>query len=355
MAAGALPAESPRVIEHVKVFAETGRYGGWPANHGVWSWGNEIVVGYEIGYFKDNPTGHDVDWSRPVEHVAGRSLDGGRTWKTERPAGLRPPANLKVAGLVAAEGGKQPGASPGGIDFTHPDFAMTFRMSEINGGPSRFYHSNDRGKSWDGPFALPDFGQPGTAARTDYIVEGKHELLAFITVAKRNRREGRVAAIRTRDGGKSWDLVSFIGPEPEDYAIMPSTVRVGPTDLVTAIRRRRWVDVYRSNDEGASWQFLNQAVLDIGGNPPCLVRLKDGRIVMTFGYRLKPFGIRARISKDNGLSWSDDIILRQDGGGTDLGYTRTVLRPDGNLVTAYYYNEDAGKERYIGATIWSAG
>ena len=39
-------------IEHVEVYYEPGRYGGWPANHGIWSWGNQILVGFEIGYFK---------------------------------------------------------------------------------------------------------------------------------------------------------------------------------------------------------------------------------------------------------------------------------------------------------------
>ena len=31
--------------ENVVVFRESGRFGGWPANNGIWSWGDEIVVG----------------------------------------------------------------------------------------------------------------------------------------------------------------------------------------------------------------------------------------------------------------------------------------------------------------------
>ena len=54
-------------------------------------------------------------------------------------------------------------------------------------------------------------------------------------------------------------------------------------------------------------------------------------------------------------SWGDEFILRDDGGSWDLGYTRTVQRPDGNLVTVYYYNLDNDKERFIGATLWSPG
>lgn len=347
--------QAPRVVEHLKVHHEQGRFDGWPANHGIWSWGAEILVGFELGYFKDNPTGHDIDYNRPAEHVLARSLDSGKTWTLERPEGLRPPPGSRIANVPAALTGKAPIDCPGGIDFTHPDFVITFRMTSIHDGESRYHYSLDRGRTWLGPCKLPDFGQPGTAARTDYLVNGKHDLTAFLTAAKSNRREGRVICVRTRDGGKSWHMVSFVGPEPEDFAIMPSSVRVGPSDIVTAIRRRRWIDIYRSFNNGESWQFINQATMDIGGNPPSLVKLDDGRLVVTYGYRLQPYGIRARISADNGLSWGTEIILRQDGGGTDLGYTRTVKRPDGLLVTVYYYNEDASKERFIGATIWDPG
>lgn len=354
--AAALSAQSkPRVLEQVVVYHEPGRFGGWPANHGIWNWGNEIVVGFELGYFKDNPTGHDIDYSKPAEHVLARSKDGGKTWTLERPEGLRPPPGTRVANVPTALAGKEPVDCEGGIDFTNPDFAITFRMTSIHDGISRFHYSLDRARTWQGPCKLPNFGQPGTAARTDYVINGKHDMTAMLTVAKSNRREGRVISVRTRDGGKSWNMVSFVGPEPEDFAIMPSTVRVGPTDLVSAIRRRRWIDIFRSTDNGESWAFVNQAVLDIGGNPPSMVRLDDGRLVITYGYRISPFGIRARISSDNGRSWGEEIILRKDGGGTDLGYPRTVKRPDGMLVTTYYFNDAADKERYIGGTIWDPG
>jgi hypothetical protein len=200
---------------------------------------------------------------------------------------------------------------------------------------------------------LPNFGQPGIAARTDYFINGPHDMTVLLTAAKSNRREGRVICVRTRDGAKTWSFVSYVGPEPLDYAIMPSSVRLGPAEILTAIRRREWIDVYRSNDNGESWSFVNQATLETGGNPPSMLLLPDGRVVVTYGYHKEPYGIRARFSKDHGLTWSaEETILRSDGGGRDLGYPRTVLRPDGKLVSVYYFNDAADRERYIGATIW---
>ena len=39
----------------------------------------------------------------------------------------------------------------------------------------------------------------------------------------------------------------------------------------------------------------------------------------------------------------------------DLGYPRTVQRPDGKIVTVYYFNDHKDTERYIAATIWDPG
>ena len=61
-------------FHHVKVFAVPGRFGGWPANHGLWSWGNEILVGFSRGYYKDLGERHNIDRERPEEHLLARSL-----------------------------------------------------------------------------------------------------------------------------------------------------------------------------------------------------------------------------------------------------------------------------------------
>src|SRR5579863_7500976 len=86
-----LPARGPVTEQNVVVYKAAGRYGGWPANHGIWSWGNEILVGFEAGYFKFSDTRHSIDFDRPAEHLLARSLDGGATWTVEKPVSLKPP------------------------------------------------------------------------------------------------------------------------------------------------------------------------------------------------------------------------------------------------------------------------
>ncbi len=226
--------------QHVTVYTEAGRYAGWPANHGIWSWGDEILVGFESGHFRVNERGmHAIDYNAPEEHLLARSRDGGRTWSVEKPEGLKPPPGTKMAG-VPVEGGGRPVADCGGASrLDRPGFAFTFRMESFHTGPARYYYSNDKGKTWQGPCRMPDFGTKGVAARTDYLIEGPRQALVFLTAAKPNGREGRVFCARTKDGGKSFEFVSWIGPEPEGFSIMPSSVRLSASEIVTACAGRR--------------------------------------------------------------------------------------------------------------------
>ena len=341
--------------KNVVVFEQQGRFGGWPANHGIWSWGDEILVGFEVGYFHASDRGHSIDYTKPAEHVLARSLDGGETWKIEKPEGLRPPPGEKVAGVPTGDAGKPIQDCAGGMDFSNPNFILTARMTSINDGASRYYYSSDRGKSWEGPCRLPDFGQTGIAARTDYLINGKHDMTMFLTAAKSNRKEGRVICVRTKDGGKTWKFISYVTPEPEgnEYAIMPASVRLDAKTILTCVRYRKFIDSYISKDDGATWERLGQPAPETGGNPPSLVKLRDNRLALIYGKRIEPFGMRAKISTDNGHTWSDEMVLRQDGGSWDLGYPRSVQRKDGKIVSVYYYNTKEHPERFIGATIWN--
>jgi hypothetical protein len=204
-------------------------------------------------------------------------------------------------------------------------------------------------------------------ARTDYIVNGKHDMFVFLTSTKENGSEGWPFCARTQDGGKTWEHVGWIGLQPPEnsygYAIMPSTVRLANGAFLSMIRRggvfdgkkRWWLECFLSPDQGKSWYMLDEPYIDNAGNPASMITLQDGRIALTYGWRHAPYGIRARISDDRGQTWNDEIILRHDGDSWDLGYPRTVQRPDGMCVTLYYFKDKTRKERYIAATIWNPG
>jgi len=348
--------------KNVKVYFERGMFGGWPANYGIWNWGDEILVGFAEGSYKDlGAKIHNIDREKPELHLLARSLDGGETWKIEDPGksgqgDLFVPNRGSYHGIERSDVQLQKLVDCKGINFEHPDLAFTIRMENVDGGESLFWYSYDRGHTWEGPSKLPDFNTLGTAARTDYIVDGKNKCMLFLTAAKSDGKEGRVICVKTTDGGKNWSFVSWIGPEPEEgYSIMPASVRLSKKEILVTIRRNRFIAAYMSSDNGLTWSGLANPVEDTGeGNPPAMVKMKDGRICLIYGSRKKPFSICAKISSDKGKTWSQAYILRGDGSGRDIGYPRVIQRPDGKIVALYYFqDEETGPERYIGATIWS--
>lgn len=357
-------------MKHVVVYREPNRYSGWPANYGIWSWGDEIVVGFTRGYYAP-VQGHTRDKDKPFETMLSRSLDGGESWSTglincRVPGGRVLSADehqnegLRVAEVL--EGPDGPTDSPGGFDFTHPDFALLVARTGLGAGTRAwFYVSFDRCRTWDGGYWLPMFGQLGVAARTDYIVNSSSDAHLFFTATRPDGTEGRCFCARTTDGGKNFKFVSWIQRNPDVTEIMPAAVRLSDSQLLVAVRAidkrpgadpRGWIDLHRSEDDGATWRYESSPAPNIGSNPPTLTKLADGRLCLTYGYRLKPYGIRARLSEDGGRNWSEEIVLRDDAPTGDLGYPRTVQRPDGKIVTAYYYNDHPEKERFIAATIW---
>ena len=68
--------------------------------------------------------------------------------------------------------------------------------------------------------------------------------------------------------------------------------------------------MYASDDCGQSWQHLNRPDDTHGSNPPARIQLTDGRICLTYGHREEPYGMCARLSEDDGLTWGDEIAER---------------------------------------------
>ena len=361
------------MIQNLEIYRKEGEFVAWPANYGMWIWGDEVVVVFSQGVRGEQESLHARDKTRPFIGRQARSLDGGLSWSDELLTGTIPGGtSLSGDEHVIEALQSQPNIVverdiPGldqPIDFTDPEtIVMCARTGLDAGSISWFYVSRDRAKSWQGPYRLGDFGLPGVSARTDIVPLGQHDALFLLTAVKANGDEGRIFAARTRDGGKSFSFESFVGDEPEGFAIMPASLRLPDGDILTFVRcaaprgpgRRAWIDLYRSGDEGKSWRHVGVPVPQVGhnGNPPTINQLADGRLVLVYGYRDAPYGMRARVSSDEGASWSDDIVLRDDGGVAGARYPRTVLRADGKLLTAYYYNYGADTDRFIGATLFS--
>ena len=78
------------------------------------------------------------------------------------------------------------------------------------------------------------------------------------------------------------------------------------------------------------------------GHPLNALRLPDNRVLLTYGYRHKPHGIRARIlnpeCKD--FDTASEIVLRDDGDNGDIGYTWPVQLDNSRVLVIYYFNKN---------------
>jgi hypothetical protein len=120
-----------------------------------------------------------------------------------------------------------------------------------------------------------------------------------------------------------------------------------------------------SDDGGLTWSHPMRT--DIWGYPPHLLKLSDGRVLCSVGYRREPMGIRAVLSNDGGKTWDMDnlVVLRDDGGypsslsnnpgkpGDDLGYPISTQLSDGSILTVYYITGSDGVT-HVAATRWRA-
>lgn len=359
-------------LQHIIVYHESGKFAAWPANGGMWAWDDELLVCYSAADHEVKQ-GHTYDLKTARNQFA-RSKDGGLTWQMENAwdRGIKGMAMDHQVGDSAVA----PILLPEAIDFQHPDFAFLFQRESNYRGPCHFYYTYNRGHSWNGPFAFPELDSMGITNRTDYIVDGPHEMRVFMSIG-----HGRTAMAKTSDGALNWELVSYIGPDftrsekthqRNDYSLMPSSVRLSDAELYSTVRHREgpeghvWITAYRSMDNGLSWQSEVDPVGENVNSPSALLSLTDGRLALAYIHRRGGWGLESdgsgqsslcvKISDDNGKSWSNLYVLRsEDGANVDCGYPRAVLNARGEIVVVYYWNHSLDKAqepyRYIAATI----
>lgn len=190
--------------------------------------------------------------------------------------------------------------------------------------------SRDGGLTWDVPSRVPCFTPHGPTQLADGTL-----LYAGA--------DGRKAGVwLSRDEGGTWTWQSDIPVRAgEMHAIQAAdgTIIVQVRDKVpgpggAAGGASTGTLQTESADGGRTWTPAHD--IGVRGYPSHLLRRRDDSLVMTYGYRAKPHGVRARISRDHGRSWGPERVLTSDGATEDLGYPSTVELADGALLTVWY-------------------
>ncbi len=223
-------------------------------------------------------------------------------------------------------------------------------LAAANGGVY-FTRSETDGYTWAPQWRVADLeGVNGLACYSPPLeLDGGELLLPVIG-------ESRMSiALRSTDHGLNWGSPSFITDDADaDMQFHETRLARNPSGQVLAMHRTPDGNYFRnfSDDNGYTWSDTEDTgIWCEGSSPPDLRILSDGRLLLTRGYRKKPFGVRARVSEDGGHTWENPIVLRDDGADRDVGYPSTIELDDGSLLTAYYWH-DHDDIRHLQQTRW---
>lgn len=212
--------------------------------------------------------------------------------------------------------------------------------------------SRDQGKTWQSrEIEYPFMACLAPGMNSLQLVDGT--ILFPVYGCQKPQDKDSSWLLRSTDFGESWQFIP-VGVKPDLDLNEPAIIESNDGRLLIVMRTEKSRDhMWQafSDDKGATWHSLKDT--GVQGHPPDLLRLQDGRLLLSYGYRHPPFGIRAVVSRDGGQTWDLQHIwaLRSNGGGIDLGYPHSVQLADGTVVTVYYFVEPGGMQ-YIACTRW---
>jgi len=333
-----------------------------------------------------SPGGH-IDCASQLVMV--RSTDNGRTW-SETPELIysHPFGGTQGGSLIQLRDGPIVINSYAWLPL-RTDMIETVppKVTTRHGGKNNFLggyvmRSESGGHSWKGPLkptlmphpgAVDAFGDRISMFNRGAMCEGRNGRLYWAArscVDVMDTRHYELHLLTSDDQGVTWERACRIAKESNISFTETSLIETPAGDLVGFVRARRLEQrvtdgsegtlqgvplddhiavVVRSTDGGKSFQWEEAGIF---GFPFHALRLADGTVWLTYGYRKKPFGVRARLLNPECTNISDapEIVLRDDGGTSDLGYPWSTLLSDGRILTIYWMNLNDGL-RHIAGTI----
>jgi hypothetical protein len=254
--------------------------------------------------------------------------------------------------------------------FVRPDGITNLKMPFFQSSPGFIFmggyyiRSANGGKSWQGPYYPPHIkpevmfsatGEPLPAYNRGGLYEGRDGRIFWVVAASDSNSPHKTSnhLLISEDKGMTFNYSCPVAIDNNVTFNEASIYETPKGDLVAFMRTAKFDDhacIARSDDGGKS--FHQWEDMGFQGHPLNALRLPDNRVLLTYGYRHAPFGIRARIlnAECNDFKTAPEIILRDDGGSTDLGYTWSVMVDNKKILVVYYFNKEEGP-RYIAGTI----
>ena len=165
----------------------------------------------------------------------------------------------------------------------------------------------------------------------------------------------RLLKIKHKDKGKTWEYGTKIAKDKKVSFNETSMYETPNGDLIAFMRSEAFGDqacIARSIDGGKT--FGEWKSMGFKGHPLQAMRLPDNRVLLTYGYRHEPCGVRARIlnAECTDYATAPEIIIRDDADDGDVGYTWAVQLDEKRVLVVYYINFDRAKgTRHIQGSI----
>jgi hypothetical protein len=224
--------------------------------------------------------------------------------------------------------------------------------------------STDGGKKWEAPIYPPHlsaevnftpFGDGIPACNRGALYEGKNGRIFWAVVATDSEsiQKTSVYLLTSDDKGVNWNYCSPVAVD-ETISFNETSVYETPNGDIAAFLRTAGMNdqacIARSTDGGKTFQWES---MGFQGHPLNALRLPDNRVLLTYGYRHPPYGIRARIlnAECTDFAAAKEFILRDDGGNGDIGYTWPVQLDRNKVLVVYYFNLADGIRHIAGTVI----
>lgn len=319
------------------------------------------------------PQGHSMHVDPNSYLVSVRSKDDGKTWSKEPDlisahpfGGSQDPCMVQLRdGSILCSSYGWSFVTPGVRDgLKKPIFAVGPGNQFVFMG-GYLVRSMDGGNSWSKPTVSPPsknearfdlFGKPLPAYNRGAMCEGKDGRLFWVIAASTDATAiGRTSnhLMISDDKGATWNYSCLVAEDDKIAFNETSLYETPKGDLVAFMRTANFADntcVARSTDGGKSFQKWKDA--GFKGHPHYALRLPDNRVLLVYGYRHAPQGIRARIlnAECTDMATAEEIILREDGDNNDIGYPWATMMGDKEALVVYYFNHANGT-RHIAGTL----
>src|SRR5690606_21373616 len=163
--------------------------------------------------------------------------------------------------------------------------------------------SLDKGKSWQGPYYPPHapmakhyspFGKKISAYNRGALYETKDGRVLWVVVALDSSGTSNYL-LTSNDKGLTWEYSGVVAKDDKVSFNEASVYETPKGDIIAFMRTANFGDqacIARSTDEGKTFQWES---MGFKGHPLQALRLPDNRVLIVYGYRHRPYGIRARI------------------------------------------------------------